>query len=37
MEGEDENSEDPRSFNKVPALSRIAVVAAGAIMNFVWP
>ena len=35
MEGEDENSEDPRSFNKVPALSRIAVVAAGAIMNFV--
>ncbi len=35
MEGEDENSEDPRSFNKVPALSRIAVVAAGAIMNFI--
>ena len=35
MEGEDENSEDPRSFNQVPALSRIAVVAAGAIMNFV--
>ena len=35
MEGEDENSEDPRSFNKVPALSRIAVVTAGAIMNFV--
>jgi regulator of sigma E protease len=35
MEGEDENSNDPRSFNKVPALSRIAVVAAGAIMNFV--
>lgn len=35
MEGEDESSDDPRSFNKVPALSRIAVVAAGAIMNFV--
>lgn len=35
MEGEDENSEDPRSFNKVPAPSRIAVVAAGAIMNFI--
>ncbi|WP_353095273.1 RIP metalloprotease RseP [Tissierella praeacuta] len=35
MEGEDEDSNDPRSFNKVSALSRIAVVAAGAIMNFV--
>lgn len=35
MEGEDEASNDPRSFNKVPALSRIAVVAAGAIMNFI--
>jgi regulator of sigma E protease len=35
MEGEDEVSNDPRSFNKVPALSRIAVVAAGAIMNFI--
>lgn len=35
MEGEDESSEDPRSFNNVSALSRIAVVAAGAIMNFV--
>ena len=35
MEGEDENSNDPRSFNNVPASSRIAVVAAGAIMNFV--
>ncbi len=35
MEGEDENSDDPRSFNRVPALSRIAVIAAGAIMNFV--
>ncbi|MCF6464701.1 RIP metalloprotease RseP [Clostridium sp. Cult2] len=35
MEGEDENSDDPRSFNKVPAISRIAVVIAGATMNFI--
>ncbi|MCF6463302.1 RIP metalloprotease RseP [Clostridium sp. Cult1] len=35
MEGEDENSDDPRSFNKVPAISRIAVVVAGATMNFI--
>lgn len=35
MEGEDENSDDPRSFNKASPWSRIAVVAAGAIMNFV--
>ena len=35
MEGEDEESRDPRSFNRMSALSRIAVVAAGAIMNFV--
>ena len=35
MEGEDETSEDPRSFNNVSAPSRIAVVAAGAIMNFI--
>lgn len=35
MEGEDENSNDPRSFNKVPALSRIAVIGAGATMNFI--
>ncbi|NLK42901.1 MAG: RIP metalloprotease RseP [Tissierellia bacterium] len=35
MEGEDEDSSDPRSFNNFPPLSRIAVVAAGAIMNFV--
>lgn len=35
MEGEDENSSDPRSFNNKPVGSRIAVVAAGAIMNFV--
>lgn len=35
MEGEDESSDDPRSFNNVSPWSRIAVVAAGAIMNFV--
>ena len=35
MEGEDEDSNDPRAFGSVSALSRIAVVAAGAIMNFV--
>ncbi len=35
MEGEDEASDDPRGFNKVPVFSRIAVVAAGAIMNFI--
>lgn len=35
MEGEDEGSNDPRSFAKVPVLSRIAVIAAGAIMNFI--
>ncbi|TJX16213.1 RIP metalloprotease RseP [Tissierella creatinini] len=35
MEGEDENSTDPRSFNKVSPFKRIATVAAGAIMNFV--
>ncbi len=35
MEGEDENSDDPRGFNKVSPFKRIATVAAGAIMNFV--
>lgn len=35
MEGEDEKSDDPRSFNKVSPLKRIAVVAAGGIMNFI--
>lgn len=34
MEGEDENSEDERSFNKKPVLSRMAVIVAGAFMNF---
>lgn len=35
MEGEDEASNDPRSFNNFSPLSRIGVVAAGAIMNFI--
>ena len=34
MEGEDESSNDPRSFNSVSALARIGVVVAGALMNF---
>ena len=35
MEGEDEDSDDPRGFGKASPLARMAVVAAGAIMNFV--
>ena len=35
MEGEDEASDDPRGFSNVSVISRIAVVAAGAIMNFI--
>ncbi|NLL81917.1 MAG: RIP metalloprotease RseP [Tissierellia bacterium] len=35
MEGEDEKSDDPRSFSNVSPFARISVVAAGAIMNFV--
>lgn len=35
MEGEDESSEDERSFGNKPILSRMAVIAAGAIMNFI--
>ncbi len=35
MEGEDEKSDDERSFNKKPALARIAVIFAGPFMNFV--
>lgn len=33
MEGEDENSESPRAFNKKSVPVRILVLAAGAIMN----
>lgn len=35
MEGEDEDSNDPRSFNNASVLSRMAVISAGAFMNFV--
>ena len=35
MEGEEEDSNDPRAFNNASTLARIAVVAAGAIMNFI--
>lgn len=35
MEGEEESSDDPRSFGSVSPLKRMAVVVAGAIMNFV--
>lgn len=35
MEGEDENSDDPRSFENVSIPKRMAVVLAGAFMNFV--
>lgn len=35
MEGEDEESQDPRSFNRAKPWARIITVAAGAIMNFV--
>ncbi|QIB26158.1 RIP metalloprotease RseP [Caloranaerobacter azorensis] len=35
MEGEDEASNDLRSFNNRPILSRAAVLFAGAFMNFV--
>lgn len=35
MEGEEDDSDDPHSFNNAHVLSRIAVIIAGAIMNFV--
>lgn len=35
MEGEEENSYDPRAFNNVSIVKRMAVVLAGAFMNFV--
>ncbi|WP_200800500.1 RIP metalloprotease RseP [Proteiniborus sp. DW1] len=35
MEGEDEHSDDEKSFSKKPIGVRMAVIAAGAIMNFV--
>lgn len=35
MEGEDEETEDPRGFNNKPAKSKAIVVAAGPFMNFI--
>ena len=35
MEGEEENSHDPRAFNNVSIVKKMAVVLAGAFMNFV--
>lgn len=34
MEGEDEDSEDPRAFGAKPAWQRVIVLAAGSFMNF---
>lgn len=34
MEGEDENSSDPRSFNNKNIFQRIAIIFAGPFMNF---
>lgn len=34
MEGEDEDSQDPRAFGAKPAWQRIIVLAAGSFMNF---
>lgn len=34
MEGEEEESDNPRSFDRAPLKSRCAVVVAGAVMNF---
>lgn len=35
MEGEDEDSEEPRAFNNQPAWQRACVLAAGSFMNLV--
>lgn len=35
MEGEDENSDDERAFNKKSVWARISVVAAGPLFNFI--
>ena len=36
MEGEDEKSEDDRSFSKASIPKRIAICAAGAIVNIIF-
>lgn len=35
MEGEEEDSPDERAFNQKPVIKRVAVVLAGACMNFI--
>lgn len=35
MEGENEESDNPRAFNNKPAISKIAVLVAGAAMNVI--
>lgn len=35
MEGEDENSDDPRAFNKQGPLQRLAILIAGVTMNVI--
>lgn len=35
IEGEDEESNNPKAFNNAKASSRLAVIVAGAIMNFI--
>ena len=35
MEGEEENSDDPRSFSNKPAWKKLIILVAGAFMNFV--
>lgn len=35
MEGEDEDTDDPRSFQKAKAWKKFLIMAAGALMNFV--
>ncbi len=35
MEGEDDDSDDDRAFNKKPVWGRISVVAAGPVFNFI--
>ena len=35
MEGEDEDSEDPKAFGAQPARKRLVILCAGAFMNFV--
>lgn len=36
MEGESEDSEDARSYNKAPVYKRMAVILAGTFMNFIF-